>query len=100
MLLLNAAGKRTTADVDADAIMPKPFELDGLERMLRLLLDTFHAAEAGQPPGSPSPPWRRSAHLTIQGFLASLDRFQCGVKDPHRTWPLAVRQTGAGREVV
>jgi CheY-like chemotaxis protein len=47
-ILLSAAGLRRMQNAGADAILPKPFELDELERLLRRFL--------GQPPTSGKQP--------------------------------------------
>ena len=46
-ILLSAAGLRRMQNAGADAILPKPFELDDLERLLLRFL--------GQPPGAHKP---------------------------------------------
>jgi len=43
VLLLTAGGARAIVGVDADVIMHKPFDIGALERVLRSLLDSFHA---------------------------------------------------------
>lgn len=45
-ILLSAAGLRRMQNAGADAILPKPFELDDLEKLLRRFL--------GQPPNKPA----------------------------------------------
>lgn len=42
MLVLTAGGARATADICADAILYKPFELEALERTVHALMNSSH----------------------------------------------------------